>query len=176
MVVENIIQVGNPFLRKKAKRVAESSSKETKTIINDLVDTLRFRESVGFAAPQINKGLRIFVTEIRKTIYRNAKEIDQLRVFINPKIIWLSKKQVVMYEGCGSIDNIFGPVRRPKKVIIKATDENGKFFKLKADGLLARVIQHENDHLDGIIFTDKLVDIKKIMTKEEYLNKIKIKK
>jgi len=174
MIVENVIQIGNTILKKKAKKVENLNCEETKRVIEDLVDTLRFRDSVGFAAPQIDKNLRIFVSEIRKTVYRNTKEIDQLRVYINPKIIWFSRKQVIMYEGCGSVahSDFFGPVKRSEKIKIRATDENGKRFELKASGLLARVIQHEYDHLMGIVFVEKITDFKKVMSKNEYLKMV----
>lgn len=174
MVIENIIQIGNPILKKKSKKIVDLNCEETKRVIEDLVDTLRFRDSVGFAAPQIDKNLRIFVSEIRKTVYRNTKEIDRLRIYINPKIIWFSKKQVMMYEGCGSVanSNFFGPVKRSEKIKIRAIDENGKKFKLKTSGLLARVIQHEYDHLKGIIFVEKITDFEKVMSKNEYLKMV----
>ena len=170
MIVENIVQIGNPLLRKKTEVVKNIISKNTNNIIKDLVDSLRHYELVGMAAPQIGENIKIFVTEIRKTPTRDVAMIDKLRVFINPKIVWSSKKEIVIYEGCGSVanSNLFGPVKRPEKIIIRAIDENGKKFKLKTDGLLARVIQHEYDHLFGIEFTQKITDIKKIMSRNEY--------
>jgi peptide deformylase len=126
------------------------------------------------AASQIGEKHRIFVTEVRKTSHRNPKDIDKLRVYINPKIIWSSKKEIVIYEGCGSVAyaKLFAPVKRPEKIIIEAFDENGDKFQFKTDGLLSRVIQHEYDHLDGIEFTEKITDIKKIMSSEEYIKRI----
>lgn len=175
MVIKNIIQIGNPVLSQISKPVKDINSKDVKKVIKDLVDSMRYHELVGMAASQIGYKLRIFVTEIRKTPTRDPKFIDKLRVYINPKITWFSKKQVVIYEGCGSVayGQLFGPVRRPKQVVIEAMGRNGRIFKLKADELLARVIQHEYDHLDGIEFTEKISDIRKIMSKEEYLKKIK---
>jgi len=174
MVVENIIQIGNPILKKKSKKVIDLNCEETKRAIENLIDSMRHYNLVGMAAGQIGEKLKIFVTEIRKTPTRNPKEIDELRVFINPKIIWFSKKQVIMYEGCGSVanSNFFGPVKRSEKIKIKAIDENGKKFKLKAGGLLARVIQHEYDHLKGIVFVEKITDFKKVMSKNEYLKMV----
>jgi peptide deformylase len=174
MVVENIIQIGNPILRNKSKKVGDIRSIETKRVIGNLVDSMRHYNLVGMSAGQIGEKLRIFVTEVRKTPSRNPKNIDKLRVFINPKIIWFSKKEVIIYEGCGSVanGNLFGPVKRPEKIKIRAVDENGKIFKLKTNGLLARVIQHEYDHLNGIEFIEKITDMKKVMSRSEYLKMV----
>jgi peptide deformylase len=174
MIIENVIQIGNPILKKKSKKVIDINSEETKRVIENLIDSVRYYNLVGMAAGQIGEKLKIFVTEIRKTPTRDTKMIDKLRVFINPKIYWFSKKQVIIYEGCGSVanGNLFGPVKRPKKIIVVALDENGKKFKLKADGLLARVIQHEYDHLSGIEFVEKITDFKKVMSRNEYLKMV----
>jgi peptide deformylase len=84
----------------------------------------------------------------------------------------------VIYEGCGSVAyaKLFAPVRRPEKITIEALDENGNIFRLSADGMLARVIQHEFDHLNGIEFTEKITDMRKIMSSEEYRKRMVIKK
>ena len=115
--------------------------------------------------------LKIFVTETRPTRSRKSESSDKLRIFINPKIVWKSRKEIIIYEGCGSVANgdLFGPVRRPEKVKVTASNEKGEKFKLKASGLLARVIQHEYDHLIGIEFVEKICDYKKIMSKGEYI-------
>jgi peptide deformylase len=169
MIIKDIIQIGNPILSRKSEAVADIKSKETKKVIKNLTDSVRYHGLIGMAASQIGEKLRIFVTEVRNTKYRNL-ETDKLRVYINPKIIWSSKKEVVIYEGCGSVAyaKLFAPVKRPEKIVIKALDENGEEFELKADGMLARVIQHEYDHLDGIEFTEKITDMRKIMSSEEY--------
>ena len=168
MIIKNATQVGNPVIRKKAKNVANPKSKATKQIIKNLVDSMRHHEN-----------FRIFVTEIRETKLRKGntkKDIDSLRVFINPRIISSSKKKVNDWEDCGSVAfaNIFGTVRRPISIIIGALDENGEKFQLKTRNLLARVIQHEMDHLNGIVFTDK-ADTKSYMSRDEYL-KMRAKK
>ena len=173
MIVENIIQIGNPILRKKNQVIKNVKNTEVIKTIGDLVDSMRHYSLVGMAAPQIGKNLKIFVTEIRQTPSRKPDVLDDLRVFVNPKIVWKSKKEVIIYEGCGSVahSDLFGPVRRSEKVIVRALNEKGEKIKLKAGGLLARVIQHEYDHLVGIEFVEKIIDLKKIMAKSEYLKK-----
>jgi peptide deformylase len=171
VVIENVIQIGNPILRAKNKRVNDVNNKEIKKTIQDLVDSMKNYNLVGMAAPQIGVNLKIFLTEIRPTPSRKSADLDKLRVFINPKIIWKSKKEIIMYEGCGSVSHsdFFGPVKRSEKIKIMATDEKGKRIKLKTSGLLARVIQHEYDHLVGIEFVEKITDMRKIMSKSEYI-------
>lgn len=175
MIIKKIIQIGNPILRQKSKPVSEIKSIKTKQLIKDLIDSMRYHDLVGIAATQLGQKLRIFVTEIRKTPTRDPKTIDRLRIFINPEIIWFSKKETIIYEGCGSVayGQLFGPVKRPEKITITAQDGNGKKFKLKANGLLSRVIQHEYDHLNGVEFTQKITDIGKIMSRGEYIKRIK---
>jgi peptide deformylase len=169
MVVKEIVQIGNPALSQKSKAVAKINSQETQKVITDLIDSMRFHGLVGMAASQIGEKLRIFVTEIRKTKYRNLKS-EPLKVYVNPEIVWSSKKQVVIYEGCGSVAyaKLFAPVRRPEKITIEALDEKGNKFKFSANGMLGRVIQHEYDHLNGVEFTEKITDMRKIMSLGEY--------
>lgn len=170
MIIKEVTQVGNSILKSKAKFVSSIGSKETQEVVTNLIDSMHYHDLVGMATSQIGEKLRIFVTELRKTKFRD-EDVDQFRVYINPKITWFSKKQVVIYEGCGSVayGNLFGPVRRPEKIEVEAFDEKGKSFKLRAGGLLSRVIQHEYDHLEGVEFTEKITDMQKIMSRGEYL-------
>lgn len=144
-----------------------------KKIVTNLTDSMRHHELVGMAAPQIGVNLRIFVTEVRKTKTRIQKETDPLRVFINPKIVKFSKRVVAGYEGCGSVANagLFGAVKRPAEVVVTAFDQEGKRFKLYGKGLLARIIQHETDHLNGIVFLDRVSDTKSLISREEYIKR-----
>jgi peptide deformylase len=178
MVIKDIIQIGNPLLNKKSEIVKDIKSKKTQEVIKNLVDSMQHYHLAGMAAPQIGENIRIFATEIRKTKFRKLEEKTPLQIYINPKLISFSKKQTVMYEGCGSVayGKLFAPVKRPKEVSLEAFDQKGKKFKLKADGFLSRVIQHEYDHLEGIEFTRKISDITKIMSSGEYIKKRTSKK
>lgn len=177
MIIKEIIQLGNLVIRKKSRKLTdkEINSSKTKTIIKNLIDSMRHYNLIGISAPQINHNIRVFVTEIRKTKNRKIKELDNLKVFINPQIIFFSKEKVKGYEGCGSVANanLFGLVNRLKSIIVKAQDIDGKCFELKASGLLGRVIQHEYDHLEGILFIDKIADTKSYMSGSEYRKKFK---
>ncbi|MCJ7804982.1 peptide deformylase [Patescibacteria group bacterium] len=172
MIIKKLPQIGNPVLREKSKPVKDFKSKEVQQTIQDLTDTIRdSSDLVAMAAPQLGRSLRIFITEIRKTEYRNPEQCSKLTIYINPEIIKLSKEETVGYEGCGSVLNcqLFAPVKRPKEVVVEAYDQNSKKFRLEVGGLLGRAIQHEYDHLEGILFTDKIHDWKKIMSSEEYI-------
>jgi len=172
MIHKEATQVGHPVIRAKAKKVVDATSVEIQKNIEDLVDSMRHHELVGMAAPQIGVGVRVFVTEIRKTKLRKteADGVDGLRVFVNPKIISISKKMVEGWEGCGSVAcaGLFGKVKRPEKVVVEALNEKGEKFTLAAHGLLARVIQHETDHLNGMLFVDA-ANSKTFMSRSEYL-------
>ncbi len=178
MIIKKIVQVGNPLLAKKSKIVSNFASKEVQNTIKNLVDSMRYHDLIGMASSQIGKKFRIFVTEVRKTKFRTPKDIDKLRIYINPEIILKSKQEIIIYEGCGSVayGKLFAPIKRPKKINIQAFDEKGNKFKFTANGLLSRVIQHEYDHLDGIEFTEKIIDIRKIMSSDEYKKRIASKK
>ncbi len=175
MAVRDVLQIGNPKLKAKNKAFKSFNSPKLKQVIKDLVDTMKKNELVGIAGPQIGVNYKILVTQPRKTKYRPASQADVLRVYINPKIIKYSKKKNTIYEGCGSVveGNLFGPVVRPQEIVIEAYDKHGKKFQLDCDGLLARVIQHEYDHLFGIEFTEIISDYSKLVNLEFYLKTIK---
>lgn len=172
MIVKEVAQVGNKVIRTRASNVPNVRTKAVQKTIDDLVDSMRFYELVGMAAPQIGESLRIFVTEIRNTTLRKTDNanIDDLRVFINPKIVSTSTKETKDWEGCGSVaaSSLFGLVKRPHSLVVKAIDRTGVPFQMKANGLLARIIQHEMDHLNGKVFTD-LSEPRTYMSANEYL-------
>lgn len=177
MIIRNATQVGNPVIRAKAKPVPvkDIGSKETKRIVQNLTDSMRHHDLVGMAAPQIGIGARIFVSEIRITKFRkDLNNTDPLRVFINPKITSRSTKTAKGWEGCGSVvsGELFGKVTRPAKVTVTAYNEHGEKFELVATDLLARIIQHEVDHLDGKLFIDT-ADTKTYGVKDELLKQSK---
>jgi peptide deformylase len=170
-----VLQMGDPKLKAKNKIVAGAKNPHIKNVIQDLIDTMRTNGLVGIAAPQIGENYHVFVTEPRNTKTRAKYQTDELRVYINPTITHYSKAQSIIYEGCGSVmhGDLFAPVKRPKQITVEAYDRNMKKFRLVCDGLLARVIQHEYDHLSGVEFTEKIYDYKKIMCREFYMKGIK---
>ena len=149
MTVRKIVKYGTPSLREKSKEV-HKISKKIQTLVDDLYDTMYATNGVGLAAPQLGENLRVFVVDVGT----DPKTMNPI-TFINPKII---KKEgaINSYEGCLSFPEAYTNVRRYKSVKIKALDIKGKPFIMEVtDGsLLARAIQHEFDHLDGILFID----------------------
>jgi peptide deformylase len=174
-MIRETIQIGHPVLKASNTEITDFRSEKVKQLIKDLTDTMHDANLIGIAAPQIAENFRIFITEPRETPARPADQSDILRVYINPKIVELSKDESIIYEGCGSVMNgkLFGPVKRPKQVTIEAYNENGKKFRFTADGILGRVIQHEFDHLEGVEFTEKVTDYKKLMHLDFYIKNIK---
>ncbi len=144
-MILNIVKLGEESLREKSVAVEEVND-EIKQLANDMFETMIEADGVGLAAPQIGKNIRMFVV---------IADDDIRRVFINPQIIKTSEEVGPYDEGCLSIPQVYESIIRPLKVTVQALNENGKPFTLDADGLLARVIQHEYDHLEGIVFIDR---------------------
>ena len=149
MTVRKVVKYGEPCLRAKSKEV-HKISKKIQILVDDLYDTMYATNGVGLAAPQIGENLRVFVIDVGV----DAKSMNPI-TFINPKII---KKEgaVNSYEGCLSFPEAYSNVRRYSYVKVKALDIKGRPFILEAKegSLLARAIQHEFDHLDGVLFID----------------------
>lgn len=152
-----ILQIKNQILREKAKEVLPKDiggGKITK-LIEDMAKTLRAsKDGVALAAPQIGAPLKIFI--VKKEIFGASL------VFINPHIIKKSKKKQTVVEGCLSVNGLYGTLQRAEKLTIEALDEKGKKFAMGVSGFKAQIIQHEVDHLDGVLFTDKAINLKKI--------------
>ena len=138
----------NKILRNISEEVLDIKSDEIQNLIKDMKTTLRsISNGVGLAAPQVGKNVRIFIAS-------DDLKLNQT-VFINPKIIAMSEKYALKDEGCLSLPEFYGRVKRAEWVKAEAFNENGRKFKLKAKGLVSQLIQHEIDHLDGILFVDK---------------------
>ena len=178
MAVRETTQIGDPRLKASNKRIKNFNDPVLKQLVEDLVDSMRAGGLIGMAAPQIGENYKVFVTEPRETKTRSADQTDELRVYINPVMVEESAEESIIYEGCGSVihGKLFGPVKRSREIVIEAFDIDGKKFRFRCDGILARVIQHEYDHLSGIEFTEKVSDYRKLMSVEFYLKNIKLSK
>ncbi len=171
-----IIQIGDERLRTVCEPISvlEIDSPETKQILKDLSEALRSQDDgVAISAPQIGVTKRVFAvsTKIFDEDYlagEPEKKFYEHIYFINPKITKFSVKTEEMEEGCLSIRGVYGLVKRPKNVSLEALNEKGEKIVRGAGGLLARIFQHEIDHLDGILFIDKASVIKEIP--EEKIN------
>ena len=153
MSVKRVLQYGEKSLREPSKEV-HKVSKKIQDLVQDLLDTMYAKNGVGMAAPQIGVNYRVFVVDVSK----NDEPLNPL-VFINPKIIKKSGA-IIAQEGCISFPEAYTDVKRYKNIMVKALDIHGRPFVMEAkDGsLLARAIQHENDHLDGILFIDHCIN------------------
>ena len=147
----NIVTLGDEVLRKQAALIPEVD-KKIADLAAGMIDSMHAGKGIGLAGPQIGELKRLFVTHI---------EGDTPRVFINPQIIQTSQEMVVYEEGCLSIPEMFADVERAGAVTIQAWNERGRPFTLDAEGLLARVILHEFDHLNGVLFIDHLDEKKR---------------
>lgn len=161
----SIVQKGNKILRQKAKEVPvkEIKSKKIQAVIKRMAEILpAAKDGVALAAPQIGESLRIFIVKqpILDSKTPDAEKKPPL-VFINPVIEKISQKKRLVSEGCLSTINVFGVIKRAEKVRVSAYDENGKKFTRGASGLLAQIIQHEMDHLEGVLFVDKAIRLEK---------------
>ena len=159
----------NPVLRKKAHALSERdiASREIKTLIAEMRDLLSKEEyGVALAAPQVGESVRLFVvsgdaTRRRSARYKDADGSAAItdQVFINPEIVKMSRAKKDKHEGCLSIRGKWGMVPRAEKVTLRYTDEAGERKERGASGLLAHIFQHEMDHLDGIVYTDKASEV-----------------
>ncbi len=180
-----IVQSENPVLRKIAKEVTISdiTKPKMKEIIKDMIIGLNSQsDGVAIAAPQIGVSLRIFIVSGRifdedfirgkgstsGDLYIKARQKDL--IFINPILKKTSKDRKLMSEGCLSVRPVYGKVRRATRATVEAYDENGIKFTKDASGLLAHIFQHEIDHLEGILFTDKAKDLYEALTEGEDIN------
>ncbi|MDP1629109.1 MAG: peptide deformylase [bacterium] len=147
--VLEILKEPNPLLRKRTNEVKETqfSSAGILELVKSMKETLRQAQGAGLAANQVGKDLRIFVAEVEGKFYAVA----------NPKVVKISPKTVIMEEGCLSVPGVWGLVERPENVEIEGKNPFGKKLKIRARDLLARVIQHEIDHVDRVFFIDKAI-------------------
>ena len=175
MAIRKVIEIGHRILKLKNKPITDFNSPLLKKLIRDLTDTMKDVELIGIAAPQIAENYQVFLTQPRKTKARKLVKGDVLRVYINPTITFISKETNLIYEGCGCVPNlsIFGPVVRPAEIEVEAYDITGSKFSLRCNGILARVIQHEFDHLQGIEFLEKVSDNRKMLSWTHYQKDIR---
>ncbi len=156
MAIRDIIRLDNPILRKKARKVTSFDAK-FQTLVDDMIETMIAAPGVGLAAPQVAVSQQLIVVRLpddEKAREEFGDDAGVLYAVANPKIIKASKERVEGVEACLSIPGFFGDVDRHEMVVVTGQDRHGKPFRIKAKGWLARVFQHEIDHLDGRLFID----------------------
>jgi peptide deformylase len=161
MTLRKIVTLPEPVLRRKAKAVTKFD-KDLQTTIDDMVETMREAPGVGLAAPQIGLSERLIVVEYYEheedevKAEENEEEVPKkVWAVLNPEIVKASEEKVMGVEGCLSIPNLVGEVERHTEIQVKGLNRHGKPMKIKAKGWLARIFQHEIDHLNGVLFTDR---------------------
>lgn len=160
MALRRIVTLPDPVLKRKARPVTKFD-KDLHTLITDMVETMREAPGVGLAAPQIGLSERIAVIEYFEKQEDEEKEDAPKKVWaiINPEIIKVSEETLMGVEGCLSIPGLVGEVERHTEVLVKALNRHGKPIRIKAKGWLARIFQHEIDHLNGVLFTERAVRV-----------------
>ncbi|MFQ5340759.1 MAG: peptide deformylase [Anaerolineae bacterium] len=162
MAIRKVVTIdeGNPVLRQKARRVREVTP-AIQQLMDDMVETMRQAPGVGLAGPQVAVLLRVIVVEVPKD-FEDPEAGTWLYALANPEIARMSDETEEGEEGCLSIPGYYGYVKRAAAVTVKGLDRRGKRVRLKAEGFLARVLQHEIDHLEGILFIDHISDPDKL--------------
>ncbi len=164
-----IIAYGDPILKKEADEI-EKDSPEIQQLIDDMFETMYNSEGVGLAAPQIGKSLRLFIVDASPFEEDNPELKNFKKVFINPIIVEEEGKEWVFNEGCLSIPGIREDVNRLPKITIEYYDRKWNLLEETFDGIAARIIQHEYDHVEGILFTDHLNPLKRRLLKTKLSN------
>lgn len=170
MAVLNVIKMGNPILRELSEEITESHiiSPEFQSFIKDLVETMRHNDGAGIAAPQVGVLKRVFTMEMKNNARYPDKETFPLHVVINPEIEYLTEETTDSWEGCLSIPNIRGRLRRYTNILLKGYSPKGENIKIRLQGFAAVVAQHELDHLNGILLIDRMDSMKTLTFQDEY--------
>ena len=173
MAILKVARMGHPVLRAKALPVPENQilTPQVQRLIDDMFETMREYSGIGLAAPQVHQSVRIFVAGLRESSLGQAIADDGEMPFlalINPEISLVGESDDEGWEGCLSIPDIRGLVPRAASVRVQAFDRSGKRISFTASGLPARVIQHENDHLDGVLFFDRMASFESLTFMDEY--------
>jgi peptide deformylase len=176
MSILKIARMGHPVLRAKARPIHPSEIRTPKIqqLIDNMFDTMREYQGVGLAAPQVHESVRLFVAGFPPRPERDDEEDEEEgqdvpeMVVINPEIEVASRELVEDWEGCLSIPDIRGRVPRARQIVLRAFDRQGKKIEMPASGFTARVIQHETDHLDGVLFFDRMKTFQSLTFLDEF--------
>lgn len=166
MSILKVARMGHPVLRAKARTVDKSELKNAavQQFIDSMIDTMFEYSGVGLAAPQVHESLRVFVAMLDA----DGRGEGDAVTFINPEIVTIGDATVEGWEGCLSIPDIRGRVPRAQHIKVSALDRTGKRFELELEDFPARVVQHETDHLNGVLFFDRMKGFESLTYLEEY--------
>ncbi|HUH96228.1 MAG TPA: peptide deformylase [Anaerolineales bacterium] len=176
MALRTILTLPDPVLYRKARPVTKFD-KDLQTLIDDMIDTMRDAPGVGLAAPQVGISERLIVVEYaEQPPAEQGEEIQEVKprlyVMINPEILKTSEETVTGVEGCLSIPGLVGEVERFEEIQVRGLNRRGQAMKVKARGWLARIFQHEIDHINGVVFTQRATRIWKPVTEEEEQDRV----
>ena len=167
-----VAQLGNPVLRNKANRVTNLLDKNIQNLIDDMLNIVVDKKGVGIAAPQISQPFQIFImASYPNDRYPNAPKMRATAI-INPKIIWKSKETVKDWEGCLSVPSIRGLVSRHRSIKVKYLTRDNQTVETEYNDFLARIFQHEIDHLNGIVFVDRVDSTLDLIAESEWKTQI----
>ena len=165
MSILKVARMGHPVLRERGRplEAADLRKPAIQKLIDDMIETMVEYEGIGLAAPQVHEGVRLFVAGVEGSG-------DNLKIvpFINPVITPVGEETVEDWEGCLSIPDIRGRVPRARSIVVKGYDRNGKRVEIKASGFSARVMQHETDHLNGVLFFDRMKSFETLTFLDEF--------
>ncbi|HXH05302.1 MAG TPA: peptide deformylase [Vicinamibacterales bacterium] len=171
MAILKVARLGHPVLRRRAEPVpqAEIRSDRIQRLIDDMFETMEEYAGIGLAAPQVHVGLRIFVAGYDRGPALQESEADVPRVaLVNPELVVEDPAEIEDWEGCLSIPDLRGRVPRARRVVVRAFDRRGRRVELAAAGFAARVFQHEIDHLDGVLFLDRMRSLETLAFLDEF--------
>ena len=167
MAVREVLRMGHPVLRERAKPVDKLGTPELAALVADMKDTMAAKNGAGLAAPQIGVGQRVVIFGVTPNPrYPDAEEVP-FTVLVNPKIVLLTREVEEGWEGCLSVPGMRGVVPRYTKLRYSGFDEHGNPIEREAEGFHARVVQHECDHLDGILYPQRMTDLSRFGFIEE---------
>jgi len=168
-IIRQIAQLGQPVLRGVAKKIERPGDPAIQALIEDLLVTVADANGVGIAAPQVYVPLSLFIVASRSNPrYPNAPDMEPVAM-INPELIWASEDKEKGWEGCLSIPGLRGVVPRHKKIGVRFVTRKGEVREEEYSNFLARVFQHEFDHVQGVVFIDRVESSREIVTEKEYL-------
>ncbi len=162
MAIRPIFETPDPVLRQISKPV-ETFDSELKTLVADMFETMYAAPGIGLAAVQVGVPIRLLVIDLQEPEEEGGEPVRDPKVFINPEILWHSDHEVPYTEGCLSVPEQYAEVMRPDRIRAKWQDSDGKTYEEEIDGLLATCLQHEMDHLNGVLFIDHLSRLKRDM-------------
>jgi peptide deformylase len=170
MSILKVARMGHPVLRAKARALdrGEIASAPIQKLIDDMIETMIEYHGVGLAAPQVHEGLRVFVASLDTPTDEEGAEPAPPVAIVNPEIIPVGNDIVEDWEGCLSVPDIRGRVPRAREIKVRAFDRRGERIEIRAHDFPARVIQHETDHLDGILFFDRMRSFESLTFLDEY--------